>query len=283
MQLFAEIADLRRWRATAPRPVGLVPTMGALHDGHLALVAEARRRCATVLASIFVNPMQFGPNEDLANYPRDLPGDLERLRAAGVAVVFAPTTEVFVPDDLATTVSVAGVTAPLEGVWRPGHFDGVATVVTKLFNIVQPDVAVFGQKDIQQATLVRRMVEDLDWPLRIDVVPTVRERDGLALSSRNVYLSEAARREALVLSRGLFAALTSGVLAAVPFALGREDAAAKRKKKGKKKQKPSPPPPPPCATSSAEWCGSTRRPASCPSCRRTRRRNRRCCSCCPPA
>lgn len=203
MQVFADIAGFRRWRSTAADPLGLVPTMGALHAGHLSLVAAARSRSATVVASVFVNPMQFAPGEDLAGYPRDLARDVDTLRDAGVDAVFAPSVEVFVPDGLTTKVSVSGVTETMEGAFRPGHFDGVATIVTKLFNVVQPAVAVFGEKDYQQLTMIRRMVIDLDLPVEVAAVPIVRDHDGLALSSRNIYLSADERARALGLSTAL--------------------------------------------------------------------------------
>jgi len=203
MQVFSDIAEFRQWRSTAKEPLGLVPTMGALHAGHLSLVTAARDRSATVVASVFVNPMQFAPGEDLASYPRDLPGDVDKLREAGVDTVFAPPVEAFVPADLATKVSVSGVTETLEGAFRAGHFDGVATIVTKLFNVVRPAIAVFGEKDYQQLTMIRRMVVDLDMPVEIAAVPIVRDDDGLALSSRNVYLSGEERARALTLSAAL--------------------------------------------------------------------------------
>jgi pantoate--beta-alanine ligase len=203
MEVLADIADARRWRAAAPEPVGLVPTMGALHAGHLALVAAARERCAAVIVSVFVNPMQFGPGEDLDSYPRDLTADLDRLRAAGVGMVFTPDAKVFTPTDRATTVSVSGVTERFEGASRPGHFDGVATVVTKLLNVAQPAVAFFGEKDFQQLVTIRTMVADLNLPVEIAAIPIVRDAGGLALSSRNVYLSAAERERALGLSRAL--------------------------------------------------------------------------------
>ena len=203
MRVFADVAELRRWRSEARAPLGFVPTMGALHAGHLSLVEIARRRCATVVVSVFVNPLQFAPGEDLARYPRDLPGDVDKLAQAGVDAVFAPEAERFVADGLTTTVSVAGLTGPLEGVFRPGHFDGVTTIVTKLLNVVQPDVAVFGEKDYQQLAVIRRMVDDLDLPVEIVAAPIVRDDDGLALSSRNRYLSADERARALVLSRAL--------------------------------------------------------------------------------
>lgn len=203
MEVFADVADTRRWRAAAPGPVGLVPTMGALHAGHLALVAAARQRCATVIASVFVNPLQFGPGEDFASYPRDMPGDLDLLREAGVDMVFAPHAEVFTPAGRATTVSVSGITERYEGASRPGHFDGVATVVTKLLNVAQPAVAFFGEKDYQQLAMIRRMVADLNLPVEIAAIPIVRDADGLALSSRNVLLSTGERERALALSGAL--------------------------------------------------------------------------------
>jgi pantoate--beta-alanine ligase len=203
MDVLADVADARRWRSAAPEPVGLVPTMGALHAGHLALVAAARERCDSVIVSVFVNPMQFGPGEDLDSYPRDMPGDLDLLRAAGVGMVFAPDAGVFTPPDRATTVSVSRLTEGFEGASRPGHFDGVATVVTKLLNVAQPTVAFFGEKDFQQLAVIRRLVADLNLPVEIAAIPIVRDADGLALSSRNVYLSADERERALVLSGAL--------------------------------------------------------------------------------
>jgi pantoate--beta-alanine ligase len=193
------------------RTVALVPTMGALHDGHLALVERARELADTVVVSIFVNPLQFGPNEDLAKYPRDLDADLDALEPLGVDYVFAPSAAEMYPDG-ETQVRVTGgpVANTLEGRSRPGHFDGVLTVVAKLLGIVRPDVVVFGQKDAQQVFLVQRMVKDLDFATRVDVVETVRAGDGLALSSRNRYLDGDARRAALALSRALEAAAASG-------------------------------------------------------------------------
>jgi len=190
--------------------IALVPTMGALHDGHLALVDRARELAATVVVSIFVNPLQFGPNEDLAKYPRDLDADLALLSAHGVDVVFTPGVDVMYPEDGAGTRVAGGPVAALyEGRSRPGHFDGVLTVVAKLLNIVRPRYAVFGQKDAQQLFLVQRMVADLNVPVAIVAVETVREPDGLALSSRNRYLSADERRAALVLSRALEAAASA--------------------------------------------------------------------------
>lgn len=183
--------------------VALVPTMGALHAGHLALVAAARKRCDRVVASIFVNPKQFGPREDFARYPRTLAADRKALAAVGADVLFVPGVEAMYPTDFATTVTVAGLTEELEGRVRPGHFAGVATVVTKLLIQASPDVAVFGEKDFQQLAVIRRLARDLDLSVRIEGVATVRERDGLALSSRNAYLTPEQRRAAPALYRAL--------------------------------------------------------------------------------
>ncbi|MGH7513267.1 MAG: pantoate--beta-alanine ligase, partial [Gemmatimonadales bacterium] len=200
------IPDLRRWvrdaRATGRR-VALVPTMGYLHEGHLRLVDEARRQADAVVMSVYVNPLQFGPNEDLARYPRDLPRDRALAQARGVDALFAPADAVMYPPGSEIRV-IPGPTADRwEGAARPGHFAGVLTVVAKLFHLVEPDLALFGRKDIQQAVLVRQMVRDLDWSLEIVVVPTVREPDGLALSSRNAYLDPRERRQAVALSAAL--------------------------------------------------------------------------------
>ena len=203
--------------------VGLVPTMGYLHEGHLALVDAARASVGAggfVVMSVFVNPLQFGPGEDLDRYPRDLPRDAKLAAGRGVSLLFAPTTEQMYPAGEPQVHVVPGAMADrLCGAFRPGHFRGVLTVVAKLLNLVQPDVAVFGRKDFQQATLIRRMVRDLDVPVEIVVAPTVRESDGLALSSRNLYLSPPDRQAALALSR----ALAAGQAA---FAAGERDAAA---------------------------------------------------------
>lgn len=203
------IPELRRWvrdMRAAGRRVALVPTMGYLHEGHLRLVDEARRRADAIVMSVYVNPLQFGPNEDLARYPRDLARDRTLARARGVDALFAPADAVMYPPGSEIRI-IPGPTADRwEGAARPGHFAGVLTVVAKLFHLVEPDVALFGRKDIQQAVLVRQMVRDLDWPLEIVVVPTVREPDGLALSSRNAYLEPAERRQAVALSAGLDAA-----------------------------------------------------------------------------
>jgi pantoate--beta-alanine ligase len=203
MKTVTTIAELRQARRELPGPLGLVPTMGYLHAGHLSLVSTARSECASVAASIFVNPTKFGPNEDLAAYPRDLERDLKLLEEAGVDLVWAPTPEVMYPPGYQTWVSVEEVTQPLEGNMRPGHFRGVATIVAKLFNAVQPDRAYFGQKDAQQVVVIRQMVRDLNFPLEIIVCPIVREADGLALSSRNTYLDAAQRQAATVLQRAL--------------------------------------------------------------------------------
>ncbi len=203
MDIARSIADLRAARREAPAPVGLVPTMGALHEGHLSLVDRARAECATVIASLFVNPTQFGPQEDFGRYPRDEARDCELFEGRGVDLVFAPALEEMYPPGSATTVRLSDLAERLEGAHRPGHFDGVATIVTKLFNVVQPDRAYFGQKDAQQLLVIRRLVRDLDMPVEVVSCPIVREPDGLALSSRNVYLSEEEHTQALSLSRGL--------------------------------------------------------------------------------
>jgi pantoate--beta-alanine ligase len=201
------IAELREALRDAERPLGLVPTMGALHEGHLALLERARAQCATVVMSLFVNPTQFAPGEDLRSYPRDEHADARLAAAAGVDVLFAPPPSEMYPDGFATTIHVAGVSERLEGTARGGsHFDGVATVVAKLLNIVGPQIAYFGQKDAQQALVIRRLVRDLDLPVLIEVCPTVRADDGLALSSRNAYLGDDERTRASALHRGLTAA-----------------------------------------------------------------------------
>jgi len=190
----------------AGKSVGLVPTMGYLHRGHATLVDHARADTDVVVTSIFVNPLQFGPNEDFARYPRDLDADCRLLAAHGADIVFAPSVEEMYPRPIATHIEVESLSARLEGERRPGHFRGVATVVGKLFNIVQPNRAYFGEKDYQQLQVIRRMVADLSFPLEIVGVPTVRDKDGVALSSRNVYLSPVERAAAPVLSRSLAAA-----------------------------------------------------------------------------
>ena len=207
--LRAELAEPRR----EGRRIGLVPTMGAFHEGHLELIRRARAENDVVVVSLFVNPTQFGPSEDLDTYPRDEERDAQLAEDLGADVLFAPPVEEVYPDGFATTVSVAGLTEVLDG--DPGqrgaaHFDGVTTVVTKLFNMAQPDAAYFGQKDAQQALVIRKLVRDLDIPVRIAVVPTVRDADGLAMSSRNAYLTEEERERALGLSRALEAAEPRG-------------------------------------------------------------------------
>lgn len=200
------IPELRAWtrsQRVAGRRIGLVPTMGYLHEGHLALVDEARRRADTVALSIFVNPLQFGPAEDLARYPRDLPRDRALASARGVDMIFAPAREAMYPRGSEVRVTPGSVAERWEGAARPGHFTGVLTVVAKLFHLVEPDVACFGQKDVQQLALVRLMVRDLNWPVEIASVATVREPDGLALSSRNAYLAPDDRARAVILSRSL--------------------------------------------------------------------------------
>jgi pantoate--beta-alanine ligase len=201
-RLRSHLEDLRR----DGRRIAVVPTMGALHDGHLALVRTARARADLVILTIFVNPTQFGPNEDLAKYPRDEAGDLAKARGCGIDLAFCPEPTAMYKPGAQTYVEVRELQQPLCGARRPGHFAGVATVVTKLFHITQPHVAVFGEKDYQQLAIIRRMVRDLDFDIEIVSVPIVREPDGLAMSSRNAYLSPADRASALSLSRGLAAA-----------------------------------------------------------------------------
>ena len=220
MQVLETVAAVRTARR-AFGALGLVPTMGFLHEGHLSLVRRARAECGACAVSIFVNPTQFAPGEDLARYPRDLSRDLSLLEAEGVDLVFAPSPEVIYPPGFTTRVEVQGVSAPLEGASRPGHFSGVATVVAKLLNIIQPSRAYFGQKDAQQTVVIARMAQDLDLPVGIVVSPTVREADGLALSSRNIYLSTAERAGAPVLHRAL-------ALAEEMFRAGERDAGALR-------------------------------------------------------
>lgn len=203
MQVATNLAQAHALFDILPRPLGFVPTMGALHDGHLALVRRAREQSIAVAASVFVNPLQFAANEDLSRYPRDFDGDRAKLAEAGVDILFAPAAETIYPPGYSTTVDPGAVGASFEGAVRPTHFRGVATVVSKLINIVKPSVVYLGQKDAQQTAVLRRVVEDLDLPVLIDIVPTVREPDGLAMSSRNVYLSAQEREAAPTLHRCL--------------------------------------------------------------------------------
>ena len=196
---------LREPRARGER-IGFVPTMGYLHEGHLRLVDEARHRAHVVVMSVFVNPLQFGPSEDLSRYPRDLEGDAQKAASRGVDLLFAPEAAEIYPEEPRVLVTPHALASRWEGAARPGHFEGVLTVVAKLFNAVQPDIAIFGQKDLQQALLIQAMVRDLNFPIEIVVSPTVREADGLAMSSRNRYLDAAERRRALGLSTALRAA-----------------------------------------------------------------------------
>ncbi|NQT75095.1 MAG: pantoate--beta-alanine ligase [Candidatus Omnitrophica bacterium] len=197
--LIEEIGRLKRKQ----KSIGLVPTMGFLHEGHLSLMRRARRDVACVVVSIYVNPIQFGPKEDLRKYPRDLRRDTDLCREVGADICFIPDTRTMYPDGFSTYVNVEDLGDTLCGASRPGHFKGVTTVVAKLFNIVRPDTAYFGQKDAQQAIIIKRMVADLNMPVKIKVVPIVRERDGIAMSSRNIYLSPDERKEAVSLRRSL--------------------------------------------------------------------------------
>lgn len=206
MKVVTSLPELRAARSLLAGPLGFVPTMGYLHAGHISLVNSARAGSASVVVSIFVNPTQFGPAEDLSRYPRDLPRDLAMLDAAGVDLVWAPTGEDMYPPGFQTWVEVEHLTKGLEGDVRPGHFRGVTTVVAKLFNAVRPDRAYFGQKDAQQVAVIRRMTTDLDFPIEIVICATTREHDGLAMSSRNIYLNPEERKAATVLFRALTAA-----------------------------------------------------------------------------
>jgi pantoate--beta-alanine ligase len=210
MRTVCTVAELRQAlvpERRAERTIGLVPTMGAFHEGHLSLMRRARETTDVVVVSLFVNPTQFGPSEDLGAYPRDEAADAALAEAEGVDLLFVPSVEEVYPDGFSTFVKVDGITEVLDGEHRGrGHFDGVTTVVAKLFNMAAPNVAFFGQKDAQQALVIRRMVRDLDMPVRVEVCPTVREPDGLALSSRNAYLDAAERERATALSRALAAA-----------------------------------------------------------------------------
>jgi len=203
MQVVGPIFEIRALRQQLSGTVGFVPTMGYLHEGHLALVKQARMDNSNVIVSIYVNPAQFGPREDFGAYPRELNRDLELLREEGVDIVFVPSDDEMYPPEFSSWVDVGKVTERLEGASRPGHFRGVATIVAKLFNIVQPSRAYFGQKDAQQVVVIKRMVADLNMGIDIVVVPTVRENDGLAMSSRNIYLSPRERQAATILSKAL--------------------------------------------------------------------------------
>jgi len=203
MQIVSTLPDLRSTRLSFSGTVGLVPTMGYLHEGHLSLVRRAKEECDHIVVSIFVNPAQFGPGEDLSRYPRDLDRDLSLIEPLGADLVWMPTAEMMYPDGYQTWVEVEAMTRPLEGAMRPGHFRGVTTIVAKLFNGVQPHRGYFGQKDAQQAAVIRQMTRDLNFPIEIVVCPIIREPDGLAMSSRNVYLNSEQRNAATVLYRSL--------------------------------------------------------------------------------
>ena len=205
MRIVRTAAEVRAIRPSLGK-LGFVPTMGALHDGHMSLVAMAGQHCDAVAASIFVNPTQFAPHEDLAKYPRPIEADLARLEAEDVALVFLPTAEEIYPAGFDTRIEVGKIAERLEGAVRPGHFSGVATVVAKLFNIMAPDIAFFGQKDVQQTRVIRQLVRDLNLAVEIKIGPTVREPDGLALSSRNIYLNATERAQSTALFKGLRAA-----------------------------------------------------------------------------
>ncbi|MGA2082926.1 MAG: pantoate--beta-alanine ligase [Holophaga sp.] len=222
MRIVRTIPELRvalRAVREAGQSIGFVPTMGYLHEGHASLIRQSTARCDTTVVSVFINPTQFGPGEDLARYPRDLERDQNLCLRLGVGILFIPEPAEIYPTGFATSIEVGPMGDTLCGRFRPGHFRGVATVVTKLFNLVQPDLAFFGQKDLQQTSIIRRVVKDLNLPVDILVAPTVREPDGLALSSRNAYLDPSSRERALGLSRGLFAAERA-------FQDGERDAAA---------------------------------------------------------
>ena len=206
MKIVSSLSELRTARLSLKGTVGLVATMGYLHEGHLSLIRQAKAECEHVIVTIFVNPTQFGPNEDFSNYPRDIEHDLKLINPLGVDLVWNPAPEIMYPPSYQTWVEVEALTRPLEGALRPGHFRGVTTVVAKLFNATQPDKAYFGQKDAQQAAVIRQMTRDLNFPIEIVVCPTVREADGLALSSRNKYLEGDDRKAATILFRALSAA-----------------------------------------------------------------------------
>ena len=222
MKVIKIISEMKSFRKALPEPVGLVPTMGYLHEGHISLVRQANKDNASVVVSVFVNPTQFSPGEDFETYPRDLEGDVELLEEEGVDAVFAPEADEMYPANFSSRVEVTGITQKLEGNCRPGHFRGVTTVVNKLFNIVRPDRAYFGQKDAQQAAVIKKMVADLNMNLEVITCPIVREMDGLALSSRNIYLDPRERQASTVLYRSL-------MLAQNLYAQGERDAEIIRK------------------------------------------------------
>jgi len=206
MKIIRSIKQMQRVSrelASEGKKIGLVPTMGFLHEGHLSLIRRAKKLSDVVITSIFVNPTQFAPDEDLARYPRDEKGDIRKIDKAGGDIVFIPKAADMYPDEFQTYVTVEGITQTFEGESRPTHFRGVTTIVAKLFNITQPDIAVFGQKDYQQAVVLKKMVTDLDYPIRMVIAPTVREKDGLAMSSRNKYFTPDQRKETVCLYRAL--------------------------------------------------------------------------------
>jgi len=225
MQLATTIEELRAWRRAAPPTVGFVPTMGALHDGHLELARHARAQNAAVVASVFVNPLQFAVGEDLERYPRDLAGDREKLAATGVDLLFAPDAREIYPQGFSTSIDVGAVGEGFEGALRPGHFRGVATVVGKLLHLVAPQRLYIGQKDAQQSAVLRKLVRDLAFDCTVSIVPTVRESDGLAMSSRNCYLNESERRSAPSLHR-LLRRFVELLQAGEPFDIARERASS---------------------------------------------------------
>jgi pantoate--beta-alanine ligase len=223
MRIISDISECQAssrslWREG--KRIGFVPTMGYLHDGHLALVERARAESDVVVTSIFVNPTQFAANEDLTTYPRDEEGDRRKLESAGCDFLFMPSAAEIYPNDFSTYVTIEGITSRYEGAFRPTHFRGVSTIVAKLFNIVMPHVAVFGQKDAQQVAVIRRMIRDLNFDIRLVVIDTIRESDGLAMSSRNVYLSDTDRSHALSISRALIAAREAMASGATPDEAG---------------------------------------------------------------
>jgi pantoate--beta-alanine ligase len=232
LRTVAEVRAALRGPRADGRTIGLVPTMGALHDGHLSLIRHAREECDEVVVSLFVNPRQVNEAADLAAYPRDEAADAALAAESGADLLYAPSVEEMYPAGFATTVSLAGVTEPLEGAHRPGHFDGVATVVAKLLNIVAPEVAYFGQKDAQQVAVIRRLVRDLDMPVRIEALATVREPDGLALSSRNVRLAPPERGRAIALKHAIDAAAAAASNGASPPADVRAAAVAAMREHG---------------------------------------------------